>query len=62
MITSLGEKDRKITVEDFIAIIQGNLGQLITRDGLRKIFRRYDQKNEGFMDWKDIDKIAQNLG
>ena len=62
LITCLEEKGKKINPDEFVEIIQGSVGKLVTKEGLQKIFNRYDKKGEGKIDVNDIVKIVQYLG
>jgi Ca2+-binding EF-hand superfamily protein len=42
--------------------MEGDIGKLITQKGLKKIFDSYDHRKQGFIDEKDISKIAKDLG
>ena len=62
MISSFKNIDKKVSVEDFISIIQGNFGKLVTREGLQKVFNRYDKKGEGQIKCENIENVMKDLG
>ena len=62
MISNFKNIEKKVSVENFIEIVQGNFGKLVTREGLRKVFDRYDKKGDGWIGGENIEKVMKDLG
>lgn len=61
LIIGLRDKNKPITLDEFIDIIASRVGETRTRDGLRRVFSLFDKDENGIIDHEEFKNIAKQL-
>lgn len=63
MLTDL-DKDvnSQIAFDEFVSVMTGRLGDRDSREEIYKVFRLFDEDNTGFITFRTLKKVCQELG
>ena len=54
IINRLKEANRAIKFEEFIEIVAGSVGEVKTKDGIRRVFALLDKNDDGHLDFEEF--------
>lgn len=61
IVTAMKDKNKPIKFDQFLDIVCGQVGQVKTKDGLRKVFAMYDQNEDGVIDFEEFKVLAHRI-
>ena len=61
IINGLKEKSKPITFDEFVDIAAGQIGETKTKDGIKRIFKLFDQDENGVIDFEEFKGIGKYL-
>ena len=62
MISELEERNKRITLDDFLDAISNVLGNTETKDGVNRMFDMFDHDHLGSINLVNISRVAKELG
>lgn len=61
IINGLKEKSKPIGFDEFVDIAASQIGEVKTKDGLKRVFKLFDEDENGVIDFEEFKKIAKYL-
>lgn len=61
IINGLKEKSKPITFDEFVDIAAGQIGETKTKDGIKRVFKLFDQDDNGVIDFDEFKGVAKYL-
>ena len=61
IINGLKEKSKPINFDEFVDIAASQIGECKTKDGIKRVFRLFDQDDNGVIDFEEFKGIAKYL-
>lgn len=62
IIEGLKNKEKKINFDDFLNVAGHKIGDVKTKEGLKKVFEHFDREEDGFLDFEEFKHIAKKCG
>ena len=62
MISELEERNKRITLDDFLDATSNMLGNTETKDGVNRMFDMFDHDHLGSINLVNISRVAKELG
>jgi len=59
LIHALRDKNKPLTLEEYLEIVGTRVGDFKTKDGLKRIFAIYDANEDGFIEYEEFKAIAK---
>ena len=61
LIYSLRDKAKPISLDEFIDLMGSQVGEVKTKDGLKRVFAIFDKNEDGVIDFEEFKAIAKEL-
>jgi len=59
LIHALRDKNKPISLEEYLEVVGSKVGDFKTKDGLKRIFAIYDTNEDGLIDYEEFKAIAK---
>jgi len=56
------DANSQITYDDFLKLMAGKMGDRDSKEEIQKVFKLFDEDNTGFITFRNLKKICQELG